>query len=346
MTNTFSVKRVALVIAPLAIASVAIVSIMASRIESEAKRKGEESMLSWFEMTSPTPRLMDPRFTDADTDLVADTPANAEQQISPDVLVFSYVAGPEAADEQEAWKDFVTHLENATGKKVELATFSTTDEQLSALAQGKLHVAAFNTGAVPLAVASCGFVPICTPGKGDGTFGTTMRVIVPAKSPVKSVKDLKGRTIAFTTRDSNSGCKAALAMLREYDLLPLRDYQWKFSGSHDASIAGVAKGEYQAAPVASDLLDRAIAAGTIQKDQVRIIYESEHFPPATIGYVYFLPKELSDKIRTAFIDYPWSGTNVQKQFESAGASKFVPVSYKRDFALIRRIDDAFRKTSN
>ncbi len=39
MKHTFSLKRVVLVVAPLAIASVALASIMADRIKSEAKRK-------------------------------------------------------------------------------------------------------------------------------------------------------------------------------------------------------------------------------------------------------------------------------------------------------------------
>ena len=168
-------------------------------------------------------------------------------------------------------------------------------------------------------------------------------MIVPAQSQVESLADLRNKTIAFTTRDSNSGCKAAMALLREHEMLPLRDYLWKFSGSHDESIKGVASSYYQAAPVASDLLEREIAHGDISSDSVRTIYESERFPPATLGYVCFLNPELGEKIGTAMLEFDWRGTSLEKQFSSSGVVRFVPVSYKQDFALIRRIDDAFRE---
>jgi phosphonate transport system substrate-binding protein len=328
--SSFSLKRVLLLVVPLAVASVAIAVVTARRIEREAERKGEEAMLHWFAMTSPTPRRLDATFADTDQDLVADSPAG-DACVVPDPLVFSYVAGPEAETEREAWQDFVKALSTATGINVELQSFATTQEQLTALAAGKLHVTAFNTGAVPLAVASCGFVPVCTLGREDGSFGTTMRLIVPAKSPIRSIKDLKHRTIAFTTSDSNSGCKAALALLREHDLLPLRDYLWKFSGSHDASVEGVAAGRYQAAPVSSDLLERALAGGAISKESIRTIYESERFPPATIGYVHYLTPALREKIRAGCLNFDCRGTSLADPFASSGVTRFVPVSYKQGY---------------
>ncbi len=299
-------------------------------------------MLNWFDMTSPAPRLLDPQFGDSDDDLVADPPAKANEQITPDVLLISYVGGPEAADELPAWQTFAEKLSETLGTKVKATSFETTQQQLDALAKGRLHITAFNTGAVPSAVASCGFVPFCTLGHDDGTFGTTMRVIVPAKSAIQDVKDLKDHTVAFTTRDSNSGCKSALALLREYDLLPLRDYLWKFSGSHDASIRGIAEGTYQAAPVAGDLLDRAVSSGEVSQDSFRTIYESERFPPATFGYVYYLPPELGQTVRDAFLAFESQGSSLEESFDASGVTRFVPVTYKQDYALIRRIDDAFR----
>jgi phosphonate transport system substrate-binding protein len=342
MKQFVSIKRVLLIAAPIAIAGVAIASIMADRIKDEANRKNEAAMLNWFEMTSPTPRRLDSRFTDVDGDLVADAPKDPSRQVSPEMISFSYVAGPDAADELPAWKEFAEYLSKKLAVPVEATAFQTSQQQLNAVAEGRLHVTAFNTGAVPLAVSSCGFVPFCTMGQDDGSFGTTMHVIVPAKSPIKSIKELKGHTIAFTTRDSNSGCKSALAALREFDYLPLRDYMWKFSGSHDASIRGVAENQYEAAAVAGDLLARAISNGDVSDDRFRTIYESERFPPATFGYVQFLPKDMTDKICATFLEFQSEDTSLQPVFEAAGVKKFVPLSYKQDFALIRRIDDVFR----
>ena len=302
----------------------------------------DEKVIERLGLTAAIPSRLDSRFTDADGDLVADVPKDADSQLDPDVLVFSYVAGPNASEELATWQEFKEHLSRATGKPVETVAFASVSEQLQALASGKLHVSGFNTGAVTSAVTTCGFVPACTLGRDDGKFGSSMRFIVRADSPIKAVQNLKGRTVAFTLPDSNSGCRAAIVLLREYNLLPQRDYKWRFSGSHQESIKGVASGLYQTASVSDDLLQRALAAGDVESDAIRTIYESERFPPATIGYAYNLTPELADKIRQAFLDFSWKDTGLEKQFGASGATRFVPVSYKQDFALVRRVDDSFR----
>jgi phosphonate transport system substrate-binding protein len=319
------------------------VALAARWIEQGSRQQEEERILNRFGLTSDAPSQLDERFTDADGDLVADAPSAAAQTIAPEALVFSYVAGPDAVEELAAWKEFTEFLATRTGARVETIAFATLSDQLAALAQGRLHVTGFNTGAVPAAVAGYGFVPVCTFGQADGSFGSPMRFIVPAASPVESIEDLQGRSVAFTSRDSNSGCKAALVLLRDYQMLPQRDYNWRFSGGHLESIQGVASGLYQAAPVSEDLLLTSIANGTIDGDKIRTVYTSERFPPATLGYVYNLPPELGGKIREAFLEFAWPETGLARQFGSSGAVKFVPVSYKQDFALIRRIDDSFRK---
>jgi len=165
-----------------------------------------------------------------------------------------------------------------------------------------------------------------------------MRLIVPVGSPIKNLKDLKGRKIMFTRPDSNSGCKALLMLLKEQeDMQPERDYTWGFSLGHEESIRGVANKEYEAAPVASDILERMIEKGEVDGSVIRTIYESERFPPATIGYTYNLAPELRTAVREALLGFNLRGTGLEGQFGSQ-ATKLVEVDYKNDWATARRID--------
>jgi len=343
--RSFSWWRVALAVIVLGCVCTVTVKVAESWIADQSKRQNEQSILQWFELATPTPRTLDTRFVDADHDLVADAPKDPSKRRSPDVLVFSFVAGPTAEEELSDWKDFITHLSSVTGKPVETVVFASNGEQQAAMEKGTLHITAFNTGAVPAAVASSGFVPVCTFGHDDGSFGIKMQFIVPARSPIQKLEEVKNHSVTFTTPDSNSGCKAALALLQDHNLLPQRDYSWRFSNAHEESILGVAKGQYEIAPVASDLLQRAIASGLIQDDQIRIVYESERFPPATMGYAYDLTDPLAENIRKAFLEFDYRGTSLEKRFGESNTSKFVPLSYLQDYALIRRIDAAFRKPS-
>jgi phosphonate transport system substrate-binding protein len=250
------------------------------------------------------------------------------------------VAGRDAARQKEVWKGFAEWLAEVTGKAVEQQTFTGVEEQLKSLKEGRLHVTGLNAGSVPLAVNACGFVPLCTVGREDGTFGYTMEIIVPADSPIRRPADLRGRRITFTRLVSNSGFKAPVVILRsEFGLEPGRDYDWAFSYGHGESIRMVAGGKCQAAPVASDMLAMAIEQGTVDPASIRSIYRSERFPPAAIGCLYCLKPELVAKICTALLDCDWKKTGLIDELGSSGETRFMPISYKDDWAAIRRIDD-------
>jgi phosphonate transport system substrate-binding protein len=278
-------------------------------------------------------------YADADKDLVADAPEDAAKCIEPDVLVFSSVAAESESAPEEAWQAVLAAIKEKTGKEVKYVHFTTANEQLAALKKGELHIAVLNTGVVPAAVEQDGFVPLCTFGRDDGTYGITMKLIVPADSPIKDASDVKGRKVTFTRPDSNSGCKALVMYLRDEEgYLPDRDYAWGFSTSHEKSITGVAAGETEAAPIASDVLQRMIDAGEVDGEKIRAVYESERFPPATIGYVYNLQPEIRTGIRGALLGLSVAGTGLEGQFGDANSTKLVEIDYKNDWANARRID--------
>jgi phosphonate transport system substrate-binding protein len=283
---------------------------------------------------------LDARFTDADGDMVADPPTDPSKLIDPPTLMFAYVATDEPEKQKEAWKPFTDYLSKATGKPVEYVLFTSTKDQLKAMLDGKLHVAGFNTGSVPAAVNNCGFVPICAIPTGEGTAWTRSDIIVPADSPLQHAGDLKGHELTLTEPASNSGYKAPLVLLRSnFGLQPLSDVLLRYSGSHEASIEGIAQKKFEAAAVADDMLNRALAAGTIKQDQYRTIFSSESFPTAGLGYVYNLKPELAAKTRDALLNFDWKGSSLEQTFSEAKQTRFVQVNYKNDWSLIRRIDD-------
>lgn len=340
--SSFSIVRTLAIVVPVVVIALVVQRYITTGLEQGAQAEIERNMLS--RLLGPT--AVGPEsaisFTDADGDLVADAPAD-EDTTQPDKLVFSYIAGPNAAEGATVWQSLVDALGEKLGVPAELVSYETTAQQLSALAAGELHVTGFNTGAVPDAVAS-GFVPTCTFGQDDGQFGYRMQLVAPASSSLKDLADLKGKKVTFVRPDSNSGCKAALVlMMNEYQLLPERDYQWGFSMGHDASILGVAAGEIEAAPVASDIFERMAADGEVDASQVRIIGESERFPPAAIGFAFNLPAAWRESIRETLLSFPWAGSSLEGKVGGPQNTKFIAVNYKDDWANVRRIEEAVRK---
>jgi phosphonate transport system substrate-binding protein len=62
---------------------------------------------------------MDPRFKDANGDMVADAPTDPKQWIDPATLVFAYTPVEDPAVYAPVWAPFLDHLSKVTGKKVQ-----------------------------------------------------------------------------------------------------------------------------------------------------------------------------------------------------------------------------------
>ncbi len=328
---------------PAAIVGIVMYQVQIKRPLDENKALNSELIYKTVGLKDAAPITLDPRFADSDGDLVADTPSDAKQLIDPATLTFSYVPTTDAEAYREGFKEFVAHLAKAVGRPCEYVVFKSPEAELKALQEGKLAVAGINTGNIPTAVNQCGFVPIYGLASDKGVTNYQMLIIVPADSKIESLMDLRGKELTLTEPGSNSGFKAPLVLLsKDKNLQPGQDFSIRYSGGHNESIAGIAKKQYQAAAVASDVLRRAIANGEIKKEQYRVIYESEDFPTAGFGYVYNLKPEIVAKVKEAFKTFNWKGTGVEREFAASEQTQFAEISFKNNFALIRRIDDAIR----
>ncbi|MCC9620119.1 phosphate/phosphite/phosphonate ABC transporter substrate-binding protein [Thalassospira sp. MA62] len=284
---------------------------------------------------------LDSRFTDTDGDLTADTPTDPAQQIDPDTLIFAYTPVEDPAVYAQVWDGFLKHMEEVTGKDVQFFPVQSNAAQLEAMRAGRLHVAGFNTGSNPIAVACAGFKSFAMMAREDDSFGYEMEIITYPGSGIDKVEDIKGSTLAFTSETSNSGFKAPSALLAsEFNMKAGDDFEAAFSGKHDNSILGVANKDYPAAAVANSVLNRMVSRDVISSDQVKTIYKSQTFPTTGYGLVYNLKPELQEKIKEAFFSFDWDGSALQEEFSKSGEAKFIPITFKEHWDVIRKIDDA------
>jgi phosphonate transport system substrate-binding protein len=282
---------------------------------------------------------LDARFCDRDGDLTADTPADERQWANPDTLVFAYTPVEDPAVYREAWDGFLKHLEKATGKRVIFFPLQSNAAEIEAMRAGRLHIAGFNTGSTPLAVNCAGVVPFAMMAAKDGSFGYEMEIITHVDSPIKTLEDIRGRTLAFTAPTSNSGFKAPSALLKsEFKMEADRDYKTTFSGKHDNSILGVLNKDYDAAAVTNSVLGRMADRGAIDRSKLRTLYKSQTFPTTSYGHAHDLEPALAKKVKEAFASFDWEGSALKKEFK--GEDKFVPIAYKKDWEIIRKIDAA------
>lgn len=288
-------------------------------------------------------QALDTRFTDANGDLIADAPTDPKDWLDPSTLVFSYTPVEDPAVYAEVWKEFIDHLAKETGKKVQFFPVQSDAAQLEAMRAGRLHVAGFNTGSNPLAVNCAGFVPFAMMASNDDRYGYEMEILTYPGSGIEKVEDIKGKKLAFTSETSNSGYKAPSALLKqEFKMEAGTDFEPVFSGKHDNSILGVANKDYPAAAIANSVLSRMLERDVVKSEQLVSIYKSQSFPTTGYGYVYNLKPELAEKVKEAFFNFNWEGTGLAKEFNPVEPpqEKFMPISYKEHWQVVRDIDAA------
>jgi phosphonate transport system substrate-binding protein len=280
--------------------------------------------------------MLDKMYCDNDMDMVADW-APAGQCKDPGTLVFTYTPVEDPAVYQDAFADFQSYLEKATGKKVVYYTVQSNSAQVEAMRSGRLHIAGYSTGPTGFAVNLAGYVPIAVKGYPDGFQGYNLITLVKKDSPIQTMADLKGKKVAHTSASSNSGNLAPRALFPKLGLVPDQDYTVVYSGKHDQSVMGVAHGDYDAAPVASDVYERMVRAGRVNGDDLRIIYTSAKFPTSSFGISNQLCPDLVQKIMGAFYTYRFTPKMVET---FGGADRFYPITYKVDWQIIREIAEA------
>ena len=284
---------------------------------------------------------LDSRYTDADGDLIADIPTDPSQLVDPDTLIFAYTPVEDPAVYAEAWSDFLAHMEAVTGKKVQFFPVQSNAAQIEAMRAGRLHIAGFNTGSNPIAVACAGFRPFTIMASADGSFGYEMEIITYPGSGIESVADIRGKSMAFTSQTSNSGFKAPSAILKaDYGMIPGRDFEALFSGKHDNSVLGVANKDYLAASIANTIMQRMFRRDVVKPEQIVSIYKSQTFPTTGYGVAHNLTPELQAKIEEAFFSFEWEGSSLLEEFEKSDEAQFIPITFKEHWAVIRKIDEA------
>lgn len=288
-------------------------------------------------------RALDRRYRDADGDLVADPPEDPAQWVDPSTLVFTYTPAEDPSLYARIFAELVDHLAKRTGRRVQFLQVQSNAAMVEAMRAGRLHVAGFNPGTTPLAVACAGFVPFAMMAAKDGSFGYRMEIVTYPGSGITKVEDLRGKTLAFTAETSNSGYKAPSAILRDrFGLLAGRDYTPVFSGKHDNSILGVAHRDYPAAAIADSIRHRMIARSMVRAEDLVVIFRSDPFPTSAFGHAHDLHPELARRLREALFDFLWEGTEFAREFakHDPPLERFVPIRYAETYAIVREVDRA------
>lgn len=120
-------------------------------------------------------------------------------------------------------------------------------------------------------------------------------------SPVRSLADLRGRSIAFGDVNSTSSFVYPLAMLLEEGIDPVKDLgALRLTGTHANSLAALIEDRVDAAALSFDSYEKAVRNGIPGAEEVRVIARSEAIPYPPLVMNTRLPDAMKSRLRQAF----------------------------------------------
>jgi len=175
--------------------------------------------------------------------------------------------------------------------------------------------------------------------KGKGSASYSVYFIVPKDSLItKFTKEqLTGKGLALNHIGSTSGDLVPRYELKKIGLDTTNKQHFKFvqyAGSHDAAIMAVINKHADFAGVSSRNFNARVNDGTLNPEEVRIIY-SAYVPPPPLAYSKRLSQEVRDKVKAAVLQAHKYG-----EIGGYGGSmeKYISVEDK-DFDELRKMNE-------
>lgn len=207
------------------------------------------------------------------------------------VFTIAYAPNESTASSADARKGLADDLSKKLGVKV--AEIQATDYNaiIEALRSGKAEMAYMGSQALALGRERTRIEPIvmkAAQGKKELAIYHS-DFIVKADSPIKDFKDIRGKSMAFVDPGSTSGNLVPTAeIIKAFPDEKLNSDELhangkffeavSFSGSHQAGLQAVLKGDVDVAPISDQILASEVEHKNAPKDGVRVIHESAPIP--------------------------------------------------------------------
>ena len=179
--------------------------------------------------------------------------------------------------------------------------------------------------------------------QGRNGHMATGTLIARKESGIKTIADMKGKTLLFGPALAPFGYMAQYSMMLENGLDPETDLARydipPGSLKHDKIMYGVEYGKYDVGAAPRIDLDRMAADDIINLDDYNIIAESEKMPYCTIGAAAHVDKGLQEKVKNILLNLKKDETalvdgEVLKVLKRMGLDGFHP-AIDKEYDIIR-----------
>lgn len=247
----------------------------------------------------------------------------------------------EPKEEVKMYVSFLRYLEKATGYRFRLRITPRNSSIVDELGTGKVDFAALGSLSYLQAHEKYGVAWVAKGLNHKGHASYRALIVTRPGSPIRSLKDLRGRTFAFGAVNSTQGHLIPRIMLAEAGL-ELRDLRgFGYLGSHADVANAVISGQYDAGGI-QDTLGTSLA----DRGLVKVVAISREFPGSGIAVRPGVAPEVLESVKRALLEfdptgqhrqnlYAWDQTEMPRGFqEEQGEDYHVIAQWARRIGLL------------
>jgi phosphonate transport system substrate-binding protein len=272
------------------------------------------------------------------------------------IVRFGILSGENESDRVARYTPYQEYLEKTLGVEVEIFTAGNYDGVIQALAAGQIEFSFLGSSSYAAAYTETkgGVVPLLTSLQQDDSTGYYGVIVVRCDSGLKTIDDLKGKTLAFADPDSTSGYNVPYYNLVQQGYEPETFFAGiPFSGSHEAGVVGVANGQFDAAATyisneKNGIPQRMETKGMIKEGEICKIWTSPEITSGPFTARTNLPQGLVDEMKAAMLALPTADPAAFKEMtggEDSTQAGYVEVDHTR-YQWIIDMRDWFKANRN
>ncbi len=239
--------------------------------------------------------------------------------------VFKVTAIPDESPTELARKavPLVKYLEQQLGMKVEFTPVSDYAAAVEALVNKQVDLAWY--GGFPFVQASIrsgGKIIPLVQREEDEKFRS---VFITSDPSIKTLADLKGKTVSFGSQSSTSGHLMPRSALLQANIDPDKDFKRvAYSGAHDATIAAVAAGKVDAGALNISVWDKFVADKKVDTSKVKVIFTTPPYFDYNWSVHADMPAAQREKLTKAFLSLSPATAEGKEVLDLQRATRFIP----------------------
>lgn len=239
------------------------------------------------------------------------------QEAEKKTFTIAYAPNESTTDSTDARSTLAKDLGKVINMEVKEIQASDYTAIIEALRTGKADMAYMGALAVAMGSERAGVTPIVMKApNGDKAQAVYHSVFVTQKdnNEINSIKDFKGKTIAFVDPDSTSGNLVPTSeIMKAFPDLHLTNEKIhtngeffeavSFSGKHQAGLQAVIKGDVDIVPISDQIMASEFKNGNADENAVKVVHSSAAIPAEAMVVSKTVNEDMKKTLTKFLVEY-------------------------------------------